>query len=187
MKFRGRARSRPARGRSRKAPRKTGEVPQHNAEQPDTTPNNDETDRHSAVPSIRISVDCDGLGRNREPGGGSMPRHWPSKRAGSERSPSCFRKCDMWCNRSHKISDMWCNRSSKAMTKIASRRWKCRSHAVMYAKVLEVDYLRRFRGFLPKNSEIIQESSRIFLSHSEEDYLRRERKIIYEDSGDSCQ
>ena len=38
-----------------------------------------------------------------------------------------------------------------------------------------------------KNSKIIQESSRIFLSHSEEDYLRRERKIIYEDSGDSCQ
>ena len=38
-----------------------------------------------------------------------------------------------------------------------------------------------------KNSEIIQESSRTFLSHSEEDYLRRERKIIYEDSGVSCQ
>ena len=38
-----------------------------------------------------------------------------------------------------------------------------------------------------KNSEIIQEPSRTFLSHSEEDYLRRERKIIYEDSGDSYQ
>ena len=38
-----------------------------------------------------------------------------------------------------------------------------------------------------KNSEIIQVSSRIFLSHSEEEYLRRERKIIYEDPGDSCQ
>ena len=61
------------------------------------------------------------------------------------------------------------------------------SSPVKNAKVLEVDYLRRFRRFLPKNSEIIQESSRIFLSHSEEDYLRRERKIIYEDSGDSCQ
>ena len=61
------------------------------------------------------------------------------------------------------------------------------SRAVRYAKVFEVDYLRRFRRFLPKNSEIIQESSRIFLSHSEGDYLRRKRKIIYEDSGDSFQ
>ena len=33
-----------------------------------------------------------------------------------------------------------------------------------------------------KNSEIIQESSRIFLSHSEEDYLRREREVIYDSS-----
>ena len=40
---------------------------------------------------------------------------------------------------------------------------------------------------LPKNSELTQGSSRIFLSHSEEDYLRRKRKIIYEDPGDSCQ
>ena len=36
------------------------------------------------------------------------------------------------------------------------------------------------------NSEIIQESSRIFLSKNEEGDLRREKKIIYEDSGDSC-
>ena len=43
------------------------------------------------------------------------------------------------------------------------------------------------RDYGPKNSEIIQESSRISLSHNEEDCLRRERKIIYEDSGDSCQ
>ena len=57
-------------------------------------------------------------------------------------------------------------------------------------KVLEVDYLK-FKKIpeIPakKNSEIIQESSRILLSHSEEDYSRRERKVIYEDSGDSCQ
>ena len=59
--------------------------------------------------------------------------------------------------------------------------------AVKDVKVLEVDYLRRFRRFLPKKSEIIQESSRIFLSHSEEGYLRRERKIICEDPGDFCQ
>ena len=58
MKFRGRARSRPARGRCQKSLRKTGKVPHHNAEQPDTTPNNDETDRHGAVPYIRISVDA---------------------------------------------------------------------------------------------------------------------------------
>ena len=60
--------------------------------------------------------------------------------------------------------------------------------AVKNARFLEVDYLYEDSGdSCPKNSEIIQESSRIFLSHSEEDYLRRERKVIYEDSGGSCQ
>ena len=44
MKFRGRARSRLARGKCLKAPRKTDEVPQNNAERPDTTPNDNETD-----------------------------------------------------------------------------------------------------------------------------------------------
>ena len=54
--------------------------------------------------------------------------------------------------------------------------------AVNNARFLELGYLRRFRRFLPpKNGEIIQESSsRIFLSHSEEDYLRRE--AMYENS-----
>ena len=56
MKFRGRARSRPARGKCPKALRKTGEVPQHNAERPDTTPNDNETDTVPCLPFASRSI-----------------------------------------------------------------------------------------------------------------------------------
>ena len=46
------------------------EVPQRN-ELNDQTTIGQRRDRHGAVPSIRASVNRDGLGRNREPGGHS--------------------------------------------------------------------------------------------------------------------
>ena len=47
-----------------------GEVPQRNGSNDQTTITQ-RRDRHGAVPSIRTSVDRDGLGRNREPEGHS--------------------------------------------------------------------------------------------------------------------
>ena len=47
-----------------------GEAPQRNGPNDQTTIGQ-RRDRHGAVPSIRASVDRDGLGRNREPGGHS--------------------------------------------------------------------------------------------------------------------
>ena len=54
------------------------------------------------------------------------------------------------------------------------------------ARFLEVGYLRRFRRFFPKNSELIQESSHLAVSHcgrgpsrkKEEDYTRRFRRFL---------
>ena len=127
MRFCGRARSRPARGKFRKALRKTGEVPQHNAERPDTTPNNDETDTAPCLPFASRSIAMASAAIKSPETTQCLGTGLLSAQAVSGHRRAS-RKCDMCCNRSHKISDMCCNRSIKAMTKISSRRWKCRSH-----------------------------------------------------------
>ena len=79
-----------------------GEVAQHDAERPDTTPNNDETDTVPCLPFASRSIAM-GAAAITSPEATQMPRHWPPKRTGCERSPSYARKRDMMELFLHKI------------------------------------------------------------------------------------